>query len=212
MRYVVRTFIAMFIFAFSWVAVGYGIYQMLGIGTCASGGPYVSARPCPDGTVAIFWALTAGILGHFLAGGIYLTRGTPPGSSSPPDNAGIIIWFWTGLFWSLAAGSFLAVWGPDAAPGPGAESGGLIVGFMGLIFGIGGIWASTLGRRRKQKGSWIFSPTVLKAAGAAANAMGMTGEQQAGAERIDALDRLRQTGTLTDDEFETLKNKIARED
>jgi hypothetical protein len=30
--------------------------------------------------------------------------------------------------------------------------------------------------------------------------------------RIDALDQLRQAGTLTDDEFETLKNKIARED
>ena len=50
MKYVVRTFLGMSLFAFCWVAVGYGIYQMLQIGTCASGGPYVVARECPDGT------------------------------------------------------------------------------------------------------------------------------------------------------------------
>src|SRR5215218_3516379 len=135
MKYVVRTFIAMFGFAFCWVAVGYGINQMLQIGTCASGGPYVVARECPDGTTAIFFALFLGIIGMFVAAGIYLTRGTPPGGP-PPQNAGIILWFWTGLFWSLAIGCFLAVWGPDANPGPGGKEGGLIVGFMGLIFGI----------------------------------------------------------------------------
>jgi hypothetical protein len=212
MRYVLRTFVGMFLFAFSWVAVGYGIYQMLGIGTCASGGPYVSARPCPDGTEAIFWALTGGILGHFLAAGIYLTRGKPPGSDSPPQNSAIILWFWTGLFWSLAAGSFLGVWGPDAAPGPGAETGGLIVGFMGLIFGIGGVGATFLGRRQKRKGPWIFNPAVIGAATAAAKAIGVTGEPAEGGGRIDVLDQLRQTGALTDEEFETLKNKIVRED
>jgi hypothetical protein len=198
----------MFLFAFCWVAVAYGINQLLQVGTCASGGPYVSARQCPDGTGALIFALMGGIIGHFVAAGIYLTRGTPPGSSQPPNNGGIILWFWTGLFWSLAVGCFLGVWGPDAEPGPGGETGGLIVGFMGLIFGIGGVWASWLGRRRKPKGSWVFNPTVLKAAGAAAQAMGVT---ESGG-RIDALDQLRQAGTLTDDEFETLKNKIARED
>ena len=44
MRYVIRTFLGMTLFAFCWVAVGYGIYQLLQVGTCASGGPYVSAR------------------------------------------------------------------------------------------------------------------------------------------------------------------------
>jgi hypothetical protein len=198
MKYVVRTFIAMFLFAFCWVAVGYGIYQMLGIGTCASGGPYVVARECPDGTTAIFFALMGGIIGHFIAAGIYLTRGTPPGGR-PPQNAGIILWFWTGIFWSLAIGCFLAVWGPDANPGPGAKEGGLIVGFMGLIFGIGGIWATSLGRKT-----------------ARAFSLPGTGSPRALAKvdqgRINALARLRQDGSLTDDEFETLKNKIVRED
>jgi hypothetical protein len=212
MRYVVRTFVGMFGFAFCWVVVGYGVYQMLQIGTCASGGPYVSARQCPDGIGGLFLALPGGIIGLFVAAGIYLTRGTPPGASSPPDNGGIVIWFWTGIFWSLAIGSFLAVWGPDAEPGPGGALGGLIVGFMGLIMGAGGLLALGRGRRRKPKRPWIFNPAVIGAATAAAKAMNVTGEQAEGGARIDVLDQLRQTGTLTDDEFETLKNKIARED
>jgi hypothetical protein len=211
MRYVLRTFVGMFLFAFCWVLVGYGIYQMLQIGTCASGGPYVSARQCPDGTEGIFLALAGGIVGLFIAAGIYLTRGTPPGASSPPGNGGIVVWFWTGLFWSLAAGSFLAVWGPDSEPGPGADVGGLIVGFMGLIMGAGGLISLRVGRRRRRT-PWVFSPAVIGAATAAAKAMNVTGDQAPGAGRIDVLDQLRQTGALTDAEFETLKNKIARED
>ncbi len=198
MKYVVRTFVAMFLFAFCWVAVGYGINQMLQIGTCASGGPYVVARECPDGTTAIFLALMGGIIGHFIAAGIYLTRGTPPGGR-PPQNAGIILWFWTGIFWSLAVGCFLGVWGPEANPGPGAKEGGLIVGFMGLIFGIGGIWATSLGRKTARAFSLpgTGSPRALP---------------KLDQGRINALARLRQDGSLTDDEFETLRNKIVRED
>ena len=198
MRYVIRTFIAMFLFAFCWVAVGYGLNQMLSIGTCASGGPYLVARQCPDGTVGIFLALAGGIVGHFIAAGIYLTRGTPPGGP-PPNNAGIIVWFWTGIFWSIAVGALLGVWGPEANPGPGGKEGGLIVGFMGVIFGIGGIWATSLGRKT-----------------ARAFSLPGTGSPRALAEvdqgRINALARLRQDGSLTDDEFDTLKNKIVRED
>jgi len=123
MRYVIRTFLGMTLFAFCWVAVGYGIFQLLQVGTCASGGPYVSARECPDGIGGLVFALSGGVIGMFIAAGIYIGRGTPPGSSRPPDNAGVVIWFWTGLFWALAAGCFLGVWGPEANPGPGGEIG-----------------------------------------------------------------------------------------
>jgi hypothetical protein len=198
MKYVVRTFIGMLGFAFCWVLVGWGIYDMLQIGTCASGGPYVVARECPDGTGGIFFALMGGILGLFVAAGIYLTRGTPPGGP-PPQNAGIILWFWTGLFWSLAVGCFLGVWGPDANPGPGGKEGGLIVGFMGLIFGIGGIFATTLGRKTAR---------AFSLPGTASGPVVDAADQG----RINELARLRQGGSLTDDEFETLKNKIVRED
>jgi hypothetical protein len=205
MRYVIRTFLGMTLFAFCWVAVGYGIFQMLQIGTCASGGPYVSARECPDGTEAIFFALFGGVLGLFVAAGIYIGRGKPPGSSKAPDNGGVVIWFWTGLFWALAIGSFLGVWGPEANPGPGGETGGLIVGFMGAIMGAGGFLA--LGFKRKRRTSLApeaFNPAMVRMAQTASRSSGAANPE----DRLETLDRLRQQGTLTDAEFQTLKAKI----
>jgi hypothetical protein len=203
MRYVIRTFLGMALFAFCWVAIGYGIFQMLQIGTCASGGPYVSARPCPDGTGAIFFALFGGILLLFVAAGSYMGRGAPPGSSTKPSNGGIVVWFWTGLFWSLAAGSFLGVWGPEANPGPGGETGGLIVGFMGLVMGAGGFLALGRGRSKRR---------TPQAVNRAMTTLAQTASRFTPAadpvDRLDTLDRLRRQGTITDAEFETLKSKI----
>jgi hypothetical protein len=203
MKYVIRTFLAMTLFAFCWVAVGYGIFQLLGIGTCASGGPYVSARQCPDGTGGLMLALTGGILGLFLAAGIYVSRGKPPGSASPPQNAAVVIWFWTGLFWAIAAGSFLAIWGPEANPGPGGKTGGLIVGFMGVIMGAGGLFALNF-RRRTSPSPDSFNPAVARMIGTATRFSGAADPVS----RIDTLERLRQQGTLTEAEFQTLKSKI----
>ncbi len=206
MKYVIRTFLAMTLFAFCWVVVGYGIFQMLSIGTCASGGPYEVARECPDGTEAVFFALFGGILLLFVAAGIYLSRGKPP-DGPPPQNAGVIVWFWTGLFWALAAGCFLAVWGPEANPGPGGELGGLIVGFMGLIFGIGGLLTLKLGDGRKRKMPLVGSPAVAKFATAATPFASPDATAQ-----LERLARLRNEGSLTRSEFDTLKAKILKEE
>ena len=208
MKYVLRTFIAMTLFAFCWVAVGYGINQMLQIGTCASGGPYVSARQCPEGTEAVIYALMGGILLLFVAGGIYLARGNPPGGAPPANNSGIVIWFWTGLFWSRAGGCFLGGWGPDANPGPGGSTGGLIVGFMGLIMGAGGLLSLGFHRRRRQVPSFGFVAPAVTAMAQAATRFSAPADPVS---RLDTLDRLRSQGTLTDAEFETLKSKIIGE-
>jgi len=228
MRYVIKTFLAMALFAFCWVAVGYGLNQMLQIGTCASGGPYVSARECPDGIGGLVFALIGGVLGMFVAAGIYLSRGKPPGGAGPPDNAGIIIWFWTGLFWSIAVGAFLGVWGPEANPGPGGKTGGLIVGFMGLVMGAGGLLAlnfpAVRGRRNRDGG---LSGTMRMAGPAMklGDSVGVAGsgddvfERYFGdstatkdpVERLKSLDQLRRSGAITDSEFETLKAKVLSE-
>ena len=205
MRYVIRTFVAMTLFAFCWVAVGYGLNQMLQVGTCASGGPYVSARECPDGIEGLILALIGGVLGLFAAAGLYLTRGRPPGGGEPNGGA-VVIWFWTGLFWAIAAGSFLAIWGPDANPGPGGKTGGLIVGFMGLVMGAGGLLALDLPwrRRRQARFGGAAGPGTFDAAPPPpTNPAG--GDSIA---RLEALDRLRRDGTLTEAEFEALKARI----
>ena len=208
MRYIVRTFVAMTLFAFCWVAVGYGLFQMLQVGTCASGGPYVSARECPDGIEAVFFSLIGGVLGLFVAAGIYLTRGAPPGGR-PPENAGVVVWFWTGLFWSIAAGAFLGVWGPEANPGPGGEAGGLIVGFMGLIFGAGGLLALNLGKRRRSPST--RGPVVAPAIARIATAATPFATAPDSLSRLERLDRLRRQGSLTEAEFQTLKAKIVED-
>jgi peptidoglycan/LPS O-acetylase OafA/YrhL len=206
-KYVSRTFVAMTLFAFCWVAVGYGINQMLQIGTCASGGPYVSARQCPEGTEGVILALMGGILLLFVAGGIYMIRGKPAGGAPPPSRSWVVVWFWTGLFWSLAAGCFLGVWGPDANPGPGGEAGGLIVGFMGLFMGAGGLFS--LVRRRAITPSLGFS--VAPALQAMALVTSRLSEPTDAGTRLETLERLRRQGMLTDAEFETLKSKIIGE-
>jgi hypothetical protein len=204
-RYVIRTVVGMGLFAFCWVAIAYGIFQLLQVGTCASGGPYVPARECPDGIERLLFALMGGVVGLFVAAFIYAGRGAPPGSERKPENGGLVVWFWTGLFWSLAVGCFLGVWGPEANPGPGGKTGGLIVGFMGAVMGAGGFLALGLGRSRRDPQR--VRPVVSRVANTATRFSGAAGSL----DRLETLDRLRRQGTLTEGEFETLKAKIISE-
>ncbi|MFL5870915.1 MAG: hypothetical protein ACJ75R_07520 [Solirubrobacterales bacterium] len=200
MRYVSRTLIGLGLFAFCWAVTAYAIFQLLSIGTCASGGPYVPARQCPAGTERVMLALVGAILLYFVAALIYSTRGPAPGSKRPPSSALTILWFWTGLFWSLAVGSFLAVWGPEANPGPGATLGGLIVGFMGLIFGIAGVaWVGY---------TWRSGPRTI--AGPDWSVFGTPRRpDRAGAfNALATLERMRDEGNLDDAEFETLRARL----
>src|SRR5215208_534702 len=45
----------------SLVAFDWALYEIVQTGTCASGGPYVSARPCPEGTALRIAVLTCAI-------------------------------------------------------------------------------------------------------------------------------------------------------
>jgi hypothetical protein len=204
-RYLIRTLLGMGLFAFCWVAIAYGIFQLLQVGTCASGGPYVSARECPDGIERLLFSLMGGVVGLFVAGFIYAGRGAPPGSKRKPQNGSLVVWFWTGLFWSLAVGCFLGVWGPEANPGPGGKTGGLIVGFMGLVMGAGGFLALGFGAGRRDPEK--IRPVVARMADTATRFSGAAGS----VDRLETLDRLRRQGSITDGEFETLKAKIIKD-
>ena len=71
--------------------VGFAIclYELVKTGTCASGGPYVSARPCPAGTGAYIGGVIGGVLVFLIGGAIFATRGrtaTDPGLPPPKDD------------------------------------------------------------------------------------------------------------------------------
>jgi hypothetical protein len=60
----------------------FGLYHLMKTGTCASGGPYVSARPCPAGTGGWVALLIGGVFAFLAGGAVFATRGrraTAPG-------------------------------------------------------------------------------------------------------------------------------------
>lgn len=95
-------------------------------GSCAEGGPYVSARPCPDGTpVAIFGGVWGGLACTAIYAWQTLSRRVP----------GFLALAWPALFLSLGY-NFLD-YGLDA-PGPGRFEWGFII--CAVVFGaMGGL-------------------------------------------------------------------------
>jgi hypothetical protein len=211
LRYVIRTLVGFGLIAFCIAALAYSIYQLLQIGTCASGGPYVSARQCPPGTERLGFGIPIVLLGLIVGCVIYAGRGIAPGSDRPPNHGLTLIWVWTGIFWGIAAAAFLGVWGPDANPGPGAKTGGLIVAFLFVPMGLLGFFGLKipLGRSHPQSPSSVGFNLPGSDRVARAAVRRMPGLDPVG--RLERLEQLRKTGVVTDAEFAKLKAEILSE-
>ena len=205
----IRTLVGFGLIAFGLVGLGYAIYQLLQIGTCASGGPYVSARECPAGTERLGLAIPVLIIGLLAGAAIYAGRGTAPGSDRPPNNGLLVVWVWTGIFWSIAAGAFLGVWGPEANPGPGAKTGGLIVGFLFVPMGALGLLGMKIPWRGGTRPATMSgtTPSILGSGRVAKAAVKrMPGLDPVA--RLERLEQLRKDGVVTEAEFAKLKAEI----
>ena len=100
------------------------LWKLLHTGTCASGGPYVSARPCPQGTVTWVLLIPASMLLWFI-GMAFLGRLLVP---------------WAILFTGVGA-TFVAA-GISGDLGPGGSSAAWSVGPLFVLMGAPvGIWA-----------------------------------------------------------------------
>jgi hypothetical protein len=65
------------------------LYELVKTGTCASGGPYVSARPCPSSTPYYIGGLIVSVFVFLAGGALFATRGRPatdPGLPPPKDS------------------------------------------------------------------------------------------------------------------------------
>jgi hypothetical protein len=120
---------------------------LLQIGTGASGGPYVSARECPTGTAGLALVIPVAVFVMLFGAFVYGGRGVPPGGTRKGDAFQGVLFIWLGVFLGIAFACFWGVWGPDADPGPGAKSGGLIVGFLFVPLGLLGL-VPLLGARK----------------------------------------------------------------
>ena len=115
-----RAVIGYVIVAGAMLLLAWASYHLMRTGSCASGGVYVSARPCPAGTGGHILGLMGGIFlaiaGTFVAGSAAL---------------GV---FCFGMLFNLLGGAALLVsLGPAAPPDDG--SGGIVMGvlFVGLM-------------------------------------------------------------------------------
>lgn len=160
-----------------------GLNQIIDIGSCVSGGPYVVANPCPEGSDTLFWLTFTGAI-LWIAGMFISMRIFEPG-------AGQVLWV-VGFAGGGTAMLIKAFTQPSLPPDAklGATITGVIFLPMGLILGIVGI--VQLVRRRRAP-----APPKKRATGGTQRADPWT--------RLKALNDLRSTGALTRAEYDVLK-------
>lgn len=237
MRYVIRTTVGFGVMVAAIVAISYAVYQLLGVGTCASGGPYVPARECPPGTERLILVIPIAVFAMLFGAFLYATRGRAPGSDREPVGSALAV-IWTGLFLGIAFACFWAVWGPDADPGPGGKTGGLIVGFLFVPMGLAGLvplyWSARESRSSgssplitdmARTGNASYSDLAAQidrqqaqAAQQAASGVPVAGAISVGSTgvsggddvvgQLERLDKLRRDGAIDAGEYERLKARI----
>lgn len=143
MRYWALTLAGLVVAGVSVVGFDWGLYHVVRTGSCASGGPYVSARPCPPGTASYILSLVGGIFGGMIGIAIYAARG--PGGRPSPIGLGQIMW--SLLFVTIPLSVGIAAYGPASKGESGAHTLAII---FALIFIPMGLAPLALGRRGKR--------------------------------------------------------------
>jgi hypothetical protein len=90
MGYGTRTALGLALMVGGVAGLVYCIVELASIGTCASGGPYVSARECPAGTEWYIIGMFPAIIGFLVGATVFATRGgrrTAPGLPPAGDDA-----------------------------------------------------------------------------------------------------------------------------
>jgi Short C-terminal domain len=226
-RYWLVSLLGMLVCLASILVMSWAIYHLVRTGTCASGGPYVSARQCPSDTGAKIVGLMGSIFALLIGGAIYAARGNR-GHGAGSVGMGVVLWAL--LFICLAVSTFVAAYGPANNDAPGAKTAAIVLMVVFLPMGILPLLGAVgfgVGRKRfsggeskphqyptpappqysipvpSSPGAPIRPPTVAADAPA-----GQTGDVAA---RLRKLDELRDSGLLTDDEFEAKKADLLKE-
>lgn len=191
-------------------------------GSCASGGPYVSTRPCPD----VVWLMPVGIVGGAFLGLVYIF-------AKPARAPSFVSLAWPALFLSLGW-NFLD-FGLSPPGRQGLEWGWLV---CAIVFGLMGgvpLLALLLSSPREylRRVFWGVTdplitpgvpshpaaaparPTVVPATPRAMPSPGSPATPPGGPPKADdvvaqleRLTRLHESGSLTDAEFEAAKQRV----
>ena len=148
MRYWFFAFLGLLICGAAIVAVDWGVYHLMRTGTCASGGPYVSARPCPPGTEWHIIAVVGGVFGGLIGMGLFAARGRDGERRESPYGLGLAMW--TLLFVTLALSGLYAAYGP-AADDNGTKGTAIFLAAMFIPMGLAPLPFGLMGRRKAER-------------------------------------------------------------
>jgi Short C-terminal domain len=207
MGYLIKATLGMALFVGGVVLFNVKLVSLLETGTCASGNvPYEIAPgyQCPDDTGRDILLLVGSIFGGLIGAGLFAFRGNPPWARNRSLNSdfGFGTFAWGAFFASTGATSLIASLTNESIQNSnGGELGGLIVGATFLLMGVPALlfalWRGVAGLGRRDE-----RPSVASALGVGASSPG----ESIG--KLERLQRLRESGAVSDSEFEREKAKI----
>jgi hypothetical protein len=223
MGYLLKAGLGLTLFFGGIVLFNVQLQELLEIGTCASGNtPYQISQPCPEGTGTKMLLLVGSIFGGLIGAALFAFRGDPPWgkrrSTGGMFGLGVLAW---GLFFA-GTGVALLLGKPygevmngsgDVVARPDSQLGATITAVTFLIMGVPalliGVWTQVNGLRsgrdeRPAPVSGLAPASVPKPSRAAAGGGDTLG-------KIERLQKLRESGALSDSEFEREKAKILAE-
>ena len=205
MKYWVTALIGLAICGASIVAIDWGLYHLMRTGSCASGGPYVSARPCPPGTALHILAVIFGVFAGLIGVGVFAARGRADSRQDSPVPLALVMWAL--LFCTLGLSGLYAAFGPAA--GDDAPKGTAI--FLAALFIPMGLAALPLGAKGRSKLSVQMSTTVTASAPRPPEPSAAVDADEDPLAKIEKLGELRDKGLITEAEFEIQKQRLLRE-
>jgi hypothetical protein len=172
------------------------LVKLMDIGTCASGGPYVSARQCPDGTGSRMLILTGAIIAFTIA----------------LMASGQGMFFFGLLFCALAAVFIRGGLTDDGFAAVGFGVGGLfaIMGLVPIVMAIRG-WLDGDSSEGKSRAAGIAAFTQMAQQGVGPTAAVFATPPQSPPNTVSQLEELaalRDRGVLTDGEFQAQKARL----
>jgi hypothetical protein len=228
--YLVKAILGFAIFLGGLVLFNEKLVQLLEIGTCASGNtPYAIRNPCPAGTGTAILLLIGGVFASLIGAFMFALRGEAPWGRGRGHRVSTYATLW-GIGFAGTGAVALVTGLTDDSLGQGGELGAIIVGATFLVMGapalLAAIWSllSGLGSRDESAmrsaeglGPSMGTFATAPAAGAFETSMRSAAPRRpAGGQgdriaKLKTLADLRQSGALTQQEFEREKARFLGE-
>lgn len=229
MGYLVKAIVGFAIFLGGLILFNVKLVQLLEIGTCASGNtPYAIRSPCPAGTGTAILLLIGGVFAALIGAFMFALRGESPWSRGRGHRVSTYAMLW-GIGFAGTGAVALITGLTDDSLGQGGELGAIIVGATFLVMGVpallAAIWSLVSGLRSRDESPMSSADAAGSSTGAytTASASGMfqalqnaQGPRAARSQtdriaKLKTLADLRQSGALTQQEFEREKARLLGE-